>query len=121
MRLLHRNAGLTMIELAMVLSIAAILASGFSFMVYDSVLKVRKDTALVHLDRIKKGIVGEGRTLAPGETDVLRFGYIGDMGALPANLSSLVEAGSQPNYAVDEILQVGAGWRGPYVSSGLAD
>jgi hypothetical protein len=114
------NRGLTTIELAVVLSITVILASSFGLMVYDSVQTDRRDAVLIQLDLIKKGIVGEGRTLAPGETDVLRFGYIGDMGTLPATLSNLVDIGTQPAYTVDEILQAGAGWRGPYVPTAAA-
>ncbi len=47
------------------------------------------------------------------------FAYLGDMGNLASTLDDLVTQGAQPAYAFDSSKQVGAGWKGPYVTVGV--
>jgi hypothetical protein len=51
-------------------------------------------------------VVNEART---------SFGYLGDMGNLPAKLEDLWLKGSQPDFAFDTTKKTGAGWTGPYL------
>ncbi len=114
------NTGISTLEMALSVIIIAVLVSGFGTLLYSTVTDSRTKNTLNQLDQIKKAIVGEPKSVPPGEKSLVRHGYLGDMGSLPAALSDLEAAGTQPDYAVDSILQLGAGWRGPYVSSGVA-
>lgn len=106
------------------MAVMVILIAGFGTALYSTVLDARRTAVLNQLDRIKKGLVGDPRVIAPGERDIRRFGYLGDIGTLPSSLSFLVTAGTSPNdlppfkitgHTADPNVQIGAGWRGPYV------
>jgi hypothetical protein len=117
--------GISIIETSVALVVIAILVSGFGTAVYSTVSNARIATAQNQLELLKKAIVGEPRSVPPGEKSGQRYGYLGDMGGVPSSLPQLETAGSQPNYAVSTLLQLGAGWRGPYVatvvSAGMID
>lgn len=110
------NKGTTVLEMAVTTLLIAILVSGFGTGMYSTVSNARNQAALRQLEALKKAIVGQPRSVPPGEKSGIRHGYIGDMGALPATLSSLDAIGSQLEYSVDSLLQLPRGWRGPYVS-----
>ncbi len=44
------------------------------------------------------------------------FGYVGDMGNLPATLTDLWIKDTQPAFTFDTTKKTGAGWNGPYVT-----
>jgi hypothetical protein len=101
-------------ETTIVLAVVAILVATVGTALYSITDDARKTAALNQLDRVKKGLVGEARVIPTGEKDVRRFGYIGDIGTLPSSLTALTTIGSYPDYQIDSLLQMGAGWRGPY-------
>jgi hypothetical protein len=112
------------LEVVITMTVMVILVAGFGTALYSTVNDARRTAVLNQLDRIKKGLVGDPRVIAPGERDIRRFGYLGDIGTLPSSLSFLVTAGTSPNalpdfritgHAADANVQLGAGWRGPYV------
>ncbi len=110
------TAGFTTLEMAVVIMVIAVLVSGFSTLLYSTVFEARKTSAYNQLNEIKKAIVGEARTVPPGEKSVVRHGYVGDIGNLPSSLTQLETPSTEPDYSRDAILQAGAGWRGPYIS-----
>ena len=121
----HTSKGISVLETSVVLVVIAILASGFGTALYSTVANSRNTAAQNQLEVLKKAMVGEPRSVPPGEKNGQRYGYLGDMGGVSSSLSQLEAAGSQPDYAVSSLLQIGAGWRGPYVptivSAGMAD
>lgn len=106
--------GASLLEMAIVLVVMAIVLGAAGTALYSITENARREAVLNQLDRVKKGLVGESRLIPPGEKDVRRYGFIGDIGSLPAALSSLANVGAFPNYAIDSNLQLGVGWRGPY-------
>src|SRR5438477_738206 len=110
----RRIRGSSMMETMVVLAVIAILVATFGTALYSITADARKTAALNQLDRVKKGLVGEARVVPTGEKDVRRFGFIGDLGTLPSSLTPLTTIGSFPDYRIDPLLQMGAGWRGPY-------
>ena len=114
------SAGFTVLELSVSLMVVAILMAAVGTGIYATVLDARDKAVLDQLDRIKKAIVGEPWTTRAGES-LIRHGYLGDMGNLPATLSALVTQGTQATYQVDATTQIGAGWRGPYLPNSFSD
>lgn len=56
-----------------------------------------------------------------GNPDMGTFGYAGDMGRLPNNLTELVDKTGQPDYAEPEDPKgIKYGWNGPYINTGRA-
>jgi type II secretory pathway pseudopilin PulG len=116
------SAGMTLLESAVVVMVIAILVAAVSTGIYATVFNARDTAARDQLDRLKKAIVGEQpRTIPPGEKNITRHGYVGDMGGLPPTLSALISQGTQPGFQVDAVTQMPVGWRGPYVSANPSD
>ena len=96
--------GMTLIELVMVIIIIGILA-GIAMKSMDSAIETgRFETTRKELNHLAGAIVGNPDLVNNGvRTD---FGYVGDVGALPASLDELVTAPA--GYST---------WRGPYIKS----
>lgn len=98
------------LTLAAIAMAVAFIAPGLAGLIQGDNESATKQQA----ERIYRAIFGNP---ARGE-----FGYLGDMGRLPATLSDLVEQGSQAafhtaNGATENVGGVGMGWRGPYLQS----
>lgn len=114
MKELPKVKGASILEVSVTMVVVAILAAAMGTAIYSVTENARRDAVLSQLDRVKKGLVGESRVIPPGEKDIRRYGFIGDIGNLPSSLSSLATIGPFPNYQVDSSLQMSLGWRGPY-------
>jgi hypothetical protein len=108
---------LTLIELAVALAVVALLAGLLAPVAFQSMQAAKEDTIRKEVERIFKAIVGD--------PNAGNFGYLGDMGRLPATLSELVEQGAQVAFHTTDggtphVGNVGTGWRGPYLSGQFA-
>jgi hypothetical protein len=125
MKRTHHMKGASLVEVAAVLMTAIIVIAVASASLPAITEDARRESVLHQLDRIKKGLVGESRVIPPGEKNIRRYGFIGDIGNLPSSLSALGSIEMLPNYEIDDELQMGAGWRGPYAaflqSGGITD
>ncbi len=99
--------GFSLIEIVVALALVSLVAGALAPLVVRQAETKRRVVTMDKLERL-------GRALA-GETEYDTFGFLGDMGALPATLDELVNLGAQPVYLVD-VNGIGAGWNGPYVS-----
>jgi hypothetical protein len=111
--------GASILEAAVTMLTIAIMVAGVGTALYSTTLAARDRSALNQLEALKTAIVGQHGSDSGSKAEG-RNGYIGDIGALPASLASLEVAGALPDYAVEAALQLGAGWRGPYVSSSIS-
>ncbi|OGQ80614.1 MAG: hypothetical protein A3F90_11350 [Deltaproteobacteria bacterium RIFCSPLOWO2_12_FULL_60_19] len=114
----HRN-GFTLIEVIVILAVIAILAA----MAVPAALRIfqvtAESTTNQEMDNIKKAILGDRSKVESGMRS--DFGYLGDMGCLPtptgtAGLTSLSTIGSLPAWAFDTTVQIGSGWKQPYIT-----
>jgi general secretion pathway protein G len=104
------HSGFTLVEVIMVIVILGVLAA-VAMKSLDSGLAIsRIEETRRELDQLSQAISGNTSLFANGiRTD---FGYLGDVGSMPATLDALV---SNPGYAT---------WKGPYIKSdfsGYAD
>lgn len=109
--------GFTVFELLLVLVVVAILVGLLAPAAFQAIQSSKEETARRELERIFNAIVGD--------PDRGSFGYLGDMGRLPATLSELVVQGGQPAFhtadgGTPHVGNVGTGWRGPYVTGPFA-
>jgi prepilin-type N-terminal cleavage/methylation domain-containing protein len=99
-----QNKGFTLIEMVLVIVIIGIISTIAMKSLQSSTEQTRFDTTVGEMDRLARAIVGDERLVSGGfRTD---FGYVGDVGSLPANLDALVS--NTGGYAT---------WKGPYISS----
>lgn len=106
--------GFTFIEIIVVLSIIAILIA-LLLPYMPRIFQQSEKATLNDLAVIKKAIVGDPAMI--GKKSRTSFGYMGDMGTLPASLMDLLVQGAKPGYVYNPTLKAGAGWRGPYLQS----
>jgi prepilin-type N-terminal cleavage/methylation domain-containing protein len=99
--------GFTLIEVLIVVSIIAIMAGALAPLAVRQITRARLDDTSERMVRLIDGLGGH-----PSEG---RYGYVGDMGSLPASLQDLVVQGSQPNFT-QTLYGFSVGWNGPYVT-----
>lgn len=114
--------GLTLIELLVVLSIVAVLSTVALRSVVGTFDQTNYDANISQLEEIELAVLG----------DTEAAGFLGDIGRLPqvvgtdaeTYLSELWAQGTLPDYGIasptgDTEINLGVGWRGPYLNLGL--
>ncbi len=101
------DRGYTLVELVVVVIIIGIIASVAVNSLKHSNEVVRTESTKAELERLSYAIAGNPTSVSGGNrTD---YGYVGDIGSLPPNLTALV---SNPGGYTT--------WRGPYISDELS-
>lgn len=111
------HGGSSLIEVLIGLAVVAALVAFLAPLAFQAIEASKEEATRKDVERIFKAIVG-----APDQGS---FGYLGDMGRLPATLSELVEQGTQTAFHTTDgvtphVGGVGTGWRGPYLTGQLA-
>jgi hypothetical protein len=107
---------MSLIELIIILAMLATLVALLVPSTVQQLTAARWNDTLEEMEGLKEALIGDPDLFAQGvRTD---FGYLGDMGNLPATLDDLVIQGAQPAYTFDSSKKVGAGWNGPYITLG---
>lgn len=100
---LHRQTGITLIEVVVFIVIAGILASVAIRSVSTISDTARLEETRQEMDQLAFAVAGNPELINNGHR--ADFGYVGDVGALPPSLDALH---SDPGYAT---------WDGPYISN----
>ena len=108
----NKKNGFSMMEMIIVIGIIAILASLITPLAVNYISQKRYDVCNDELKIIKQAIIGDP-TLVEGGTRS-SFGFVGDLGQLPAILDDLITQGAMPSW--NPASNVYFGWRGPYIS-----
>jgi general secretion pathway protein G len=111
--------GFTMGEMVIVIGIIAILAALLAPLAVNRITAARYETCREEVKLIKQAIVGDPALIEGGARS--SFGFVGDLGVLPANLAELVvrDALIRPIYQQFGATAMFYGWRGPYISETL--
>ncbi len=113
------NFGFTLVETAATLAIISLVAVGLVSLSNYLLDKRQIDTTNDNLNQLRRAISGNP-VIVVNEART-SFGYLGDMGGLPANLQDLWVKGSQPGFSFDTAKKSGAGWNGPYLEVSAAE
>ncbi|MFQ5863293.1 MAG: carboxypeptidase regulatory-like domain-containing protein [Candidatus Brocadiales bacterium] len=110
---MNKKGGFTLIEIIVVIGIVAAIAGAMTPLTIKMIGARREQAARGELDTIKKAIIGEARATKHGEE--FTFGFVGDIGNVPASLDRLKTIGTLPAFSFDTTKKMGAGWNGPYI------
>ncbi|MCI0545525.1 MAG: type II secretion system protein GspG [Actinobacteria bacterium] len=113
---MERDKGLSLIEVIIILAVMVVLIALLVPSTVQILSGARRNVTLDEMENLEKAMIGDPSLKTSGVRS--GFGYLGDMGNLPATLDDLVTQGAQPAYAFNSSKGVGAGWRGPYVTLG---
>lgn len=108
----QKENGFSMMEMIIVIGIIAILATLITPLAVNYISQKRYEVCNEELKIIKQAIIGDP-TLIEGGTRS-SFGFVGDLGRLPAILNDLKTQGAIPSWTT--VSNVQFGWRGPYIS-----
>ena len=111
--------GFTLIEIIVCLAVFGILLGTMIPLGIQISFKRREQHSLDELAALKVAIAGDPHVIADGTR--LSFGYVGDMGNLPASLEDLYKKGAQPAFSLDSTKKIGAGWNGPYIDPQIVE
>lgn len=100
------TAGFSLLEVIVVVAIIAILAGASAPFVVIEMRRARLNDTSERMVRLVEGMVGR-----PADGF---YGYVGDMGGVPASLQDLIVQDTQPSFT-QSIYGFGVGWNGPYV------
>ncbi|MGR3177319.1 MAG: prepilin-type N-terminal cleavage/methylation domain-containing protein [Candidatus Anammoxibacter sp.] len=109
-----RQLGFTLMEVAVVLGIIALLGGLMIPMAFNIVSTKKEQAARTELKNIKKAIIGEAKETIYGNE--FTFGFVGDIGNVPATLDELNDPGTLSMFSFDTAKNTGAGWNGPYMT-----
>ncbi|MBI4488624.1 MAG: prepilin-type N-terminal cleavage/methylation domain-containing protein [Deltaproteobacteria bacterium] len=115
---MNSRKGFTLVEVIVVLAVIAILAAIAVPLALRIFERTAEDATREELANLKEAMIGDPQKLQSSfRSD---FGFLGDMGRLPANLDELLVRGSLPAFTFDTSKQAGAGWKGPYITGAAA-
>lgn len=115
--LFHNQRGFSLIEILMALMLISILTYVALEVVDNSVNDAKFDETYQEMQAISHAIMGNPKLQEGGSRT--SFGYFGDVGAMPAAISSLITIpGGVAAYAVSSADRTAAGWNGPYLEQG---
>ncbi len=113
----NSRKGFTLVEVIVILAVLAILAAIAVPVALKIFERTAENTTNTEMQNLKNGMVGDKSKLASNQRS--DFGYLGDVGCLPSSLQDLlVKPASVAAYVFNSAAQIGAGWRGPYITSG---
>ncbi len=98
--------GFSLIEVVVAIALVAILAGALAPLGIRSMRAAQLEKSRTRMDVLLRAMAGD-----PLQAD---YGYLGDMGRLPATLADLNDATGKPAFAVNAADGVGYGWAGPY-------
>jgi type II secretory pathway pseudopilin PulG len=107
---------MSLIEVIVILAILVTLVAVLVPSTVQQLTAARRDDTVYEMEDLKEALIGDSDLIAQGVRS--DFGYLGDMGELPATLDDLVIQDTQPAYTFDSGKRVGAGWKGPYITLG---
>jgi len=105
--------GFTFAEILIVVAIMGIITSVAIKNLGKTDDRVNYETTLAELQALKIAIVGDENARHNGERVI--FGFVGDIGGLPASLDALVSRGSLGLSTLDTLKLIAYGWNGPYI------
>lgn len=110
--------GFTLLEIIVVLAIVGILAGVTATMGFSLLNRAREKATFEEIKEIYKAIMGN--------PELGTFGFVGDMGRLPDDLTELVDKTGQPDYDIKSTMDgtednngIKWGWNGPYLNIGV--
>jgi len=109
------SKGFTFSEILIVVAIMGIVTSVALKNMGKSDDRANYEESLAELQELSKAIVGDENARSNGERT--SFGFVGDIGGLPATLDALISRGSLGLTSLDTSKQIAYGWMGPYLES----
>ena len=109
------SKGFTFAEILIVVAIMGIIASVALKNLGKTDDRVNYESSLAGLQALKFAIIGDENALQNGERVI--FGFVGDIGGLPATLDALVSRGALGLSTLDTLKLIAYGWNGPYVDA----
>ncbi len=109
----NKVKGFSMLEMIIVIGIIAILATLITPLAVNYVSQKRYNVCNEELIIIKQAIVGNPDLIEGGTRS--SYGFVGDLGRLPANLLDLTTSSSM-TYSWQNSSNIWYGWRGPYLN-----
>jgi prepilin-type N-terminal cleavage/methylation domain-containing protein len=103
--------GFSLIEVILVLAVLAVLAATFAPSLLQQVVESRVDSTRIEERAIYEAMVGRA-------DDSSSFGFVGDLGRLPASFVELLDGTGLPVHTTATVRSVGMGWNGPYLNQG---
>jgi len=110
-----KDNGFSAIGLMIFLAVLAAAATVAVPLLIDAPQVSREQLTRKKMQAIKEAIVGKP-DIQPGRYRH-SFGFVGDLGILPANLDDLFLQGSYPTYTNAPVNNIRFGWQGPYLDS----
>ncbi|MGH9339136.1 MAG: hypothetical protein ACRD1R_06015 [Acidobacteriota bacterium] len=110
-----KQKGISLLESVTALAVIAIIVGAAAPLSITFLDNRREAETLDQLETFKRAIIGDPRIISSEART--SFGYLGDLGNLPASLTDLWINGTQPAFAFDSTLKTGVGWAGPYLNT----
>lgn len=105
--------GFTLIESVATLTIISVVMVGLVSLAGKALNQRQIEITTDGMNELRRAMTGNPVIVA--NESRTSFGYLGDMGTMPANLQDLWFKSNQPGFTFDTTKKTGAGWQGPYL------
>lgn len=113
--LIRNRSGFTLVELLSAILLITILAVVSITVLPDTINESRFQKTVTQLNQIKNAMIGNPEIREGSARS--SFGYLGDVGAIPASISNLLSLpGGVAAFASNSSVRFGLGWNGPYLT-----
>ncbi|MCP4364141.1 MAG: hypothetical protein GY800_02455 [Planctomycetes bacterium] len=113
----HLRSGFTLIDIVVILAVFGVLLGTMIPLTIQIAYKKREAQTIDELDKLRTAVIGDPLVILNEART--QFGYVGDMGNLPASIEDLYKKGVQPAFSFNTTKKTGAGWDGPYVDPNI--
>ena len=109
------SKGFTFAEILIVVAIMGIVTSIALKNLGKTDDRANYEETLADLQKLKRAIIGDENARSNGER--VSFGFVGDIGGIPATLDALKSRGGLGVSSLDTLKLMAYGWNGPYTES----
>jgi prepilin-type N-terminal cleavage/methylation domain-containing protein len=111
---MNNRKAFTLVEVIVILAVVAILAAIAVPLALRIFQNTAQDATATQMQNLQNAMIGNPSLIQSSVRS--DFGFLGDLGCLPATLDRLLTQGALPGWSFNSAVQVGAGWNGPYIT-----
>jgi type II secretory pathway pseudopilin PulG len=111
---MNNRKAFTLVEVIVILTVMALLAAIAVALALRIFQNTAQNATATEMQSLQNAMIGNLSLLQSNVRS--DFGFLGDLGCLPATLNDLLTRGALPAWSFNSAAEIGSGWNGPYIT-----